>query len=452
MTRVYAGHTTTKANADLDVIIGSVTAANAARVAGDAATLATANANITTETNARIAGDATETAARIAGDAATLAAAFVAAAGVTLTQVAQPNVTSLGILTALRLAGLLTVNSRSPFFTLVPTTAIVNGVAGTNKEFRWSSNEFPNTVVARKNWVVEVGHNISGGGALIDGTDDGFRDAWESHFESVPGTFLMERHIAFVPHDLSGEIRAFTAFMNKGTKEVGVAMRTDSFTLTRSLTNEPHWQWSGKDLSLVSSATLSPNVYVNKNNYATYQQLNAAGNAFIQLPYINAASETAIANDTGVAVISGLGVQGVLRVQGTATGNKQPIVSLYTNGTYQSVISQDATRLFVGAPNGTIADYNDATVKAFASLSVSNAGVIIVRSTGGLRWASTANVDTGAVDITLARSGASTLALTGSLSVSAALTLAALGGGGGAVSVGAADSGGVGFRLLRVPN
>lgn len=40
----------------------------------------------------------------------------------------------------------------------------------------------------------------------------------------------------------------------------------------------------------------------------------------------------------------------------------------------------------------------------------------------------------------------------GTLTVNGDLTLASLGGAGGLVSVGAADSGGVGFRLLRVPN
>ena len=40
----------------------------------------------------------------------------------------------------------------------------------------------------------------------------------------------------------------------------------------------------------------------------------------------------------------------------------------------------------------------------------------------------------------------------GTLAVNGAFTLSSLGTGGGLVSVGAADSGGVGFKLLRVPN
>lgn len=287
------------------------------------------------------------------------------------------------------------------FARVTPLAAIVNGNAltGTNKHFNWSGGEYPNATIARQNFVVAVGHNVNQG-SLVDSTDDGMRDAWESCWEASAGVYLFERHMAFIPRATpSQEVRYFSASYNRTTSYTTVTHAADEYVMFERSTGYDLWHWlnGGRILGIggvFGGAPVMPVIQFGVNNYAPLKQFNAASTAMVGLPYIDNTDTTVLCTTNGKASISDYGTQGILTIKGTT--NKAPLVQLNNAGGDVVLMTFIGFKMYLGM-GGLPSAYTDLGLKAFAQLSLSSAGAAVLPSTGSINFSSTANVDTGTI-------------------------------------------------------
>jgi hypothetical protein len=107
---------------------------------------------------------------------------------------------------------------------------------------------------------------------------------------------------------------------------------------------------------------------------------------------------------------------------------------------------------------GTVAKGTTATEEVALIGSSDTSGPLALRveiannATAGSRFINLQSVEPGVAARTFKINGQVAIDASGNFTAPGTITLSALGGGGGLVSVGAADSGGAGFKLLRVPN
>jgi hypothetical protein len=214
-------------------------------------------------------------------------------------------------------------------------------------------------------------------------------------------------------------------------------------------------------VSLVSiskaGAVTAPVFGTTASNATAVSIKNAAGH---NAPYISnvlnflgsgSADDAAIAAYGAIALYPGNGTTAVLTIASTGiafTAVNTTITSSITAGSLLTNTTSATTgNLFMQWANTGGGLTFGVESSAGGSIFTGAAAYSTVFGTYAAR--SLHLVTNGAVRLTIDSAGLTTM---NALTVGGAVTLVSLGGGGGAVSVGAADSGGAGFKLLRVPN
>ncbi len=215
----------------------------------------------------------------------------------------------------------------------IPYTAIVN------------EGTFIGTGVGGANYfdsVVSQGWNI---GQTIEtpavaGVAVNF-DTWESKFH-LPGSgnYQIERHFGLV--DTSNVVHRYMSFQApwNGVGAVGGAGSSaaiGSFQVDSLNFNS----WAGTQVLVMNLTGNVMNVnngfsfFVSNNNTGTFRQSNAAANAFLQLPYINASDQTQVDQPLNVGKVGG--TSGAIALLGSTSGNTTLSASatgvLQVNGT-----------------------------------------------------------------------------------------------------------------------
>lgn len=146
---------------------------------------------------------------------------------------------------------------------------------------------FPNANLpdTNANNVMSMGWNVAAGGGLIDPTKGGIRIGMESNY-SDNGTTAHEAtefHIANMPaQPFSGEQRIFSSNARHDGSLISTSMMADVISLSDRAGVVPfQFNITNRNLSMAASSQIT----FGTNNVVTIQQRNAAGDAFIPLPY-----------------------------------------------------------------------------------------------------------------------------------------------------------------------
>lgn len=142
----------------------------------------------------------------------------------------------------------------------------------------------------RQNTVVSLGFNVAANGTREDVTEACMRDAWEEHYlQGGTGDAAFERHWSV--YDTGGtEHRPITGYFPKSpaSTQSGLTFGVDTYRFMK-------WD-STTTLLQINGNTGSGNLDVSSgfqflfagNNVEVLKQRNAANNAYLPLPYINA--------------------------------------------------------------------------------------------------------------------------------------------------------------------
>lgn len=252
------------------------------------------------------------------------------------------------------------------------------------------------------NQVLEMGHNISPGGGLINSAYSGIRDAWEGYYEPVmAGQGYHERHLSIVPLNVAtaGEIRMLSfmarANVNRDAVEpfAGFQSTWVSFThpSTAGIINGDSVRIGISGAPNFDGQLTFNNGYgkirrggVSKgSNYPLLEQINAAGNGSLSAMYWKVGSDAMYLNLNNAGGLNEVNIgelsqPGALIVNGLSSPNSRAFFSLHdkfgSDGDYQSFIGHNATTLFFGAPQAALTNYNDATISSGAGLALTNVG------------------------------------------------------------------------------
>lgn len=186
--------------------------------------------------------------------------------------------------------------------------------------------------------VVSTGWNISSTIEVpaVAGVAANF-DTWESKFH-LPGAgdYQIERHFGLI--DTASVVHRYMSFSLPwdGVGAVGGASSSVAIG-TIQLDRLGFNNWAGTQvlfMNLTGNALNINNSFqflVSNNNVGTFRQTNAAANAFLQLPYINASDQTQIDRPISSGVNGTVG--GQLTLNGSTSGN----VGLVPNATATSL-------------------------------------------------------------------------------------------------------------------
>jgi hypothetical protein len=287
--------------------------------------------------------------------------------------------------------------------------------ASASPDLKWTQTiESTANFSAHDNSVFQMGWNVTGGAALINGSYSGVRDAWEQYYEpSTSGVGYWERHIAANPTDQAshGEIRMISM---TGRADV----TRDNVHPITSLQSE-YWAFGhpsvaglayGDSFRITLDGTNFGAAFTFNNSYsyfsrggrargATYPflfQTNAAASASIPVLYFGTSFDgSGFANDndlhlmfntfpsaTVVHVGTG-GAQSRFIVDGRNAADNHALLLFREEqgaGTKESFIGVDASTLYIGVPQSALASYADSSVSAGASLAMTSSAATFTPS------------------------------------------------------------------------
>jgi hypothetical protein len=287
--------------------------------------------------------------------------------------------------------------------------------ASASPDLKWTQTIVSTAnISAHDNSVFQMGWNVTGGAALINGSYSGVRDAWEQYYEpSTSGVGYWERHIAANPTDQAshGEIRMISM---TGRADV----TRDNVHPITSLQSE-YWAFGhpsvaglayGDSFRITLDGTNFGAAFTFNNSYsyfsrggrargATYPflfQTNAAASASIPVLYFGTSFDgSGFANDndlhlmfntfpsaTVVHVGTG-GAQSRFIVDGRNAADNHALLLFREEqgaGTKESFIGVDASTLYIGVPQSALASYADSSVSAGASLAMTSSAATFTPS------------------------------------------------------------------------
>ena len=283
----------------------------------------------------------------------------------------------------------------------------VGATASPNLTFSFALTGFSN-LSSQDNHVFELGHNLSPGGGLVNASYSGVRDAWENYYEpSISGTGYWERHISAMPTDVlaNGEIRVMSV--------AGRANQTRNNVHPTTLFQSEYWDWrypstggavNGPSCRLLLDGTNYGAAWILNNGYCYFRRGGISQGVnyplFFQLERSSGYDMRALWWDTGsndmhlfwadpsAATASALhtgngGVGTRFIVDGKNSANLHGWILFRDEqgaGTKESFLHHDDTSLYLGAPQAALANYNDTTIIAAATLKVLTTGVALLQA------------------------------------------------------------------------
>jgi hypothetical protein len=142
--------------------------------------------------------------------------------------------------------------------------------------------EFANVGDTRENRVYRLGYNLAGGGARLVAGDPAFGIEFESHYAPDANRYT-EFHLAYYKADATA-IRTHTWIADKTTDNLILSTTANKYVLYSAATLQPSFIFTDMTALDVQSGSL---VRKSTNNAGWLQQLNAAGNSFVNILYLD---------------------------------------------------------------------------------------------------------------------------------------------------------------------